>query len=104
MNHVIQGSAACLLKLLLPRLATFLRAHGGRIVLAIYDAVLIQFPLDNQGVVVAGAERIMIEAFQELFPGAKPAIDVNAKDVSCWNKDGASDSIDRLVENPFLRL
>lgn len=99
-NHQIQGGAATILKLLLPRLAKFCRAHGARILLTPYDAVVLHFPIEKKDVVLAGAEQIMKDAFVELYPGALPRIDINDADVTCWNKDGASDSIETLISNP----
>jgi len=89
-NAPIQGGGACVLKLLLPRLARYLEARGGRVVLPVYDAVVVQFPLDRQRELLAGAEQIMVTAMQELYPATRPRVDVNDADPSCWNKAGGS--------------
>lgn len=106
-NTPIQGGGACILKLALPRLQAFLAEHGGRVVLAIYDAVLIQVRLVDGQVqqhVVDGAKKIMIEAMRELYPATEPRIDVNGVDTSCWNKDGHSDSIESFLKDPTFKL
>lgn len=106
-NTVIQGGGACVLKLLLPRLQKFLALHGGRVVLAIFDAVVIQVPLRDGRVpveIVEGAKAIMVEAMRELYPATLPRVSVNDSDPSCWNKDGHSDSIERFLADPMFRL
>lgn len=102
-NFPIQGGGACVLKMLLPRLATFLAKSGGRLILPVFDAVVIQFPLDRKSEVCAGAARIMIEVFQELYSGTCPRVDINSKDPTCWNKNGRGDSIERFLQDPEFK-
>lgn len=106
-NTVIQGGGACVLKLLLPRLQRFLRQRGGRVVLAIHDAVLIQVVLHDGRVpseVVEGAKSIMVDAMRELYPATLPRVSENDVDPTCWNKDGHADSIERFMADPMFRL
>ncbi len=49
-NTIVQGGGAALLKLLLPRVAKFLDELDGGIVLPVFDALVIQFPLGKQDV------------------------------------------------------
>jgi DNA polymerase I-like protein with 3'-5' exonuclease and polymerase domains len=102
-NFAIQGASAGALKLALPRVHAFLRRHGGRLLLAPFDALVFQFPLGKQDVIVRGARRIFLAALRELFPGARPRADVNVGDVTCWNKGGRGDSIERFAENPEFK-
>ncbi|WP_426751127.1 DNA polymerase [Myxococcus sp. Y35] len=106
-NTVIQGGGACILKLLLPPLAAYLGRLGGRVVLPIFDAVLIQVPLIEGMVpsgIVDGARGLMVEAMRELYPATRPRVDVNDADPSCWNKDGHSNSIERFLADPMFKL
>jgi DNA polymerase-1 len=106
-NTPIQGGGACVLKLALPRLIAFLAARGGRVVLPIFDAFLIQVLLVDGAVpadVVKGAHDILVEAMRELYPATSPRISVNDADPRCWNKDGRSDSIERFAEDPTFKL
>ena len=103
-NTPIQGGGACILKLLLPRLAAFLEPRGGRVMLPIFDAALIQFPLDRQEELVNGAMKIMIATMRSLYPHSKPRVSVNVKAPWCWNKNGCHDSVERFLEDPDFRL
>jgi DNA polymerase I-like protein with 3'-5' exonuclease and polymerase domains len=103
-NTPVQSGAASVLKLLLPRLQEYLRSKGGRILIPVYDAVVIQYPLEKQGEVLKKAEKMMIEAFRDLFPELKPRVSVNADEPGCWNKDGHSDSIERFLSDPFFNI
>lgn len=102
-NFPIQGASACALKLALPRVHAFLRRHRGRLLLAPFDALVFQFPLEKQDAVVRGVRRIFLQALRDLFPGAHPRADVNVGDVTCWNKSGRGDSIERFAENPEFK-
>lgn len=102
-NAPIQGGGACVLKALLPSLQAFLLRHGGRVVLPIFDAVLIQYSCEHGPVVIHGARDLMIETMRRLFPGTQPRVDVNSKAPWCWNKNGRHDSIERFVDDPEFR-
>ncbi len=99
-NGPIQGGGACILKLLLPRVAAFLRRHGGRIVLPIFDAVLVQYPREARAAVLAGVPELMIEAMRELYPATRPRVDTTADAPHCWNKSDRADSIERFLADP----
>ncbi len=99
-NAPVQGGGACVLKLVLPRVARYLRARGGRVVLAIHDALLVLVPVAEQQELVNGSKALMIDGLRELYPGAEPRVDVNDADTSCWNYKGFGDSIERFVEDP----
>lgn len=102
-NAPIQGGGACVLKLLLPRLHEMLVQLGGRIVLPVYDAVVVQYPLAEKRMALDGAHAIMIDAMRELYPDLRPRVDVNDLDPSCWNKKGRGDSIERFAADPMFR-
>lgn len=97
-NTPVQGSAAGLLKILLPRLDVALAPLETHVVLAPYDAVLLQYPLDERRTVaLTTGAALMASTFRELFPGTEPRIDVNHEHPHCWNDDGRADSIDRFL-------
>ena len=103
-NTCIQGGGAAVLKILLPRLSAYLEPRGGRVVLPIYDAILIQFPLDRQAELVSGAKKIMIEAMRSLYPRTRPRVSINDSAPWCWNTSGVHDSVARFFEDPDFRL
>ncbi|TAK25732.1 MAG: hypothetical protein EPO40_22040 [Myxococcaceae bacterium] len=102
-NAPIQGGSACILKLLLPRLAAYLHRHGGRLVLPIFDAVLIQYPRHARQEMLRGVEVLMVEAMRELYPGTRPRVDVTAGAPSSWNKNNCADSIERFLADPEFK-
>lgn len=102
-NAPVQGGGACVLKLLLPRLSDLLASRGGRIVLPVFDAVVVQFPLVDQASVLEGCSSLMVETMRSLYPSTRPRVEVNDSDVSCWNKDGRSDSIARFLDDPDFK-
>lgn len=99
-NSTIQGGGADILKVLMPRLAAFLRQNDSRIVLPIFDAVLVSFPLNKKDVVLDGTEAIMVDTMREIYPGTQPRVDRNDLDPTCWNKAGHGDSIERFLKDP----
>jgi DNA polymerase-1 len=97
-NTPVQGSAACVLKVLLARLEAPLAALDARVLLAPYDAVLLQHPLDERGArALALVAETMKAVMREFFPGCEPRVDVNDADPSCWNDEGRSDSIENFL-------
>ncbi len=103
-NAPIQGGSACVQKLLLPRLAAFMRRHGGRIVLPIFDAMLVGYPREARDAVLAGAPMLMVETMRELYPATRPRVDTTAGAPWCWNKDDHADSIERFLADVEFKL
>lgn len=99
-NAPIQGGGACVLKRLLPRVQHYLAERGGRVLLPIFDALLVQYPRGTGAVVLPATEALMVDTMRELYPGTRPRVDVNAIATRCWNKNGYADSIERFVEDP----
>lgn len=95
-NTRVQGGAAAVLKVLLPRVARFLAQHGGRILLPAFDSLVIQYPSTLKAVVIKGVRALMLEAMQEIFPGTQPRVEANAHHPRCWNKFGP-DSIRKFA-------
>lgn len=102
-NAPVQGGAACVLKLALPKVEKFLREHEARILAAPYDALVIQYRIGAEKIVADGVSEIMKEAMQTLYPGTQPRVDVNDKSPTCWNKNGRADSIERFLEDPEFK-
>lgn len=97
-NTPVQGTAASVLKVLMARLEGLLTALDAGVVLAPYDAVLIQHPLDERGGrAIDLTTNSMLEVMREIVPGSVPRVDVNNADPSCWNDEGRSDSIERFI-------
>ena len=97
-NRPVQGSAANALKVLLARLEGLLPALDSHVVLAPYDAVLIEHPMDERRErAVSLTVKVMKDVMRELFPGCEPRVDVNGRDPSCWNKDGHGNSIENFL-------
>jgi hypothetical protein len=46
----------------------------------------------------------MQHALSAYYPRLRPRVDVNRVDVTCWNKDGHSDSLDRFLQDPTIRI
>lgn len=103
-NSVVQGGGACILKLLLVNLGRSLSEHSAHVVVAIHDSVVIECPLTAVDAVSQVVRLEMIAAMQSLYPDTDPRIDINAIDLSCWNKNGRSSSIEEFFNDPDLRL
>lgn len=102
-NAPIQGGSACIQKLLLPRMAAFMRGHGGRVVLPIFDAMLVDYPRDARDAVLAGVPTLMVEAMKELYPATMPRVDTTASAPWCWNKNNHHGSIERFLADPDFK-
>ena len=96
-NTPIQGSAAIVFK----RAVVLLdREFGGTttwVVLPVHDAVLIECDIESVDSVCARAAGLMRHAMRHYYPQLQPRIDVNTVDVTCWNKDGHGDSLERFL-------
>ena len=103
-NTPIQGGGACALKILLPRLADYLIPRGGRVVLPIHDAVLIQMPRRRMVKLAEGARQIMIDSIRSLYPSTRPGVSMIFDGTHCWCKDGIHDSVEQFLEDPFFTL
>jgi hypothetical protein len=87
------------LKVLLARLEPLLAALDASVILAPYDSVLLQHPLDERGaraVKLSAAE--MMGTMRVIVPGTEPRIDINNRDTGCWNDEGRSNSIAEFLE------
>lgn len=103
-NTPIQGSAAVVFKKAIVLLDTEFAGTTTKIVLPAHDSVLIE--CDRQAVddVCERAAALMRHALRHYYPQLQPRIDVNKIDVTCWNKDGRSDSLERFLADPETRI
>jgi hypothetical protein len=97
-NAPVQAAGAALLKILLPRLEAALAPLGARVVLPVFDAVVVQAPLDRLDQAGELTRSLMVDVYQEMFPGVRPRVEITKQDPSCWNKAGDSGSLRRFIE------
>ncbi len=69
-NYIIQGTGAELMLATLGRLPASLRELGGRILLSVYDEILLEVPEENAAAAVKATEEVINQAFTMLFPDA----------------------------------
>lgn len=96
-NTPIQGGATVVFKRAIVLLDREFAGTTTWIVLPVHDAVLIECDIESVDSVSARAAALMQHALRHYYPGLKPRIDVNMIDVSCWNKDGHGNSLDRFL-------
>ncbi len=98
-NNPIQGMCSVLFNIALLNCYEVAHRLGAKIILPLYDAMLVDCPLDTYEECIRVLKQIMENAFQSQFPDgiAKVCIDVNDKDPRCWNKNGLSDSLEKLA-------
>ena len=103
-NTPIQGGAAVVFKRAVVDLDREFRGSDVWLVLPIYDAVLIECPVDQVDEVVSRAVPIMEHALRTYYPALRPRVEVNRAHLECWNKDGHADSLDRFLADPTFSL
>ncbi len=103
-NTPIQGSAAAVFKLALVLLDREFRRSSTLLVLPVHDSILIECDLADVDRVAKRAVDLMSLALRTYYPKLQPRVDVNKADMSCWNKDGRSDSLDRFLQDPDIRI
>ncbi len=69
-NYIVQGTGAELMLATLGRLPALLRELGGRILLSVYDEILLEVPEENAEAAVKATEEAIRQAFSVLFPDA----------------------------------
>ncbi len=69
-NYIIQGTGAELMLAVLCKLPDLLRGTGGRILLSVYDEILLEVPEENAVAAVTATETAISRAFTMMFPGA----------------------------------
>jgi DNA polymerase-1 len=103
-NTPIQGSAAVVFKKAVVLLDAEFAGTSTQIVLPVHDSVLIECDLQAVDAVCERAAVLMGHALRHYYPQLQPRIDVYKVDVTCWNKDGRSDSFDRFLANPDITI
>lgn len=68
-NHVLQGTGADILRLLIVELDRHLPAYGAQLVLPLHDAVLVETPKDVKALVRELVGRIMLDIPKQIVPG-----------------------------------
>lgn len=107
-NTPIQGSASDILKHALVEMHEPLAALGARVILPVYDAVLVESPLKHFKDATKIARHYMVEAFRYFFPDSAPRIDINDKNPGTWCKPCDADekygmdSLDRFFKDPLM--
>ncbi len=96
-NTPIQGSAAVVFKRAIVLLDREFAGTTIWIVLPVHDSVLIECDIEDVDSVCTRATALMQHALRSYYPKLLPRVDVNKSDVTCWNKDGHSDSLDRFL-------
>jgi DNA polymerase-1 len=101
-NTPIQGSAAVVFKHAIVLLDREFRGGTVQLVLPVHDSILIECDLTEVADVTERAQFLMRHAIRSFYPQLQPRIDVNDADMSCWNKDGCGDSLDRFLQEPGI--
>ncbi len=102
-NNPIQGMCAILFNQALLQAYQAAARHNAAILFPLYDAIVCEAPLGSFEACITTMLEIFSNVFQSAFPDAitNVKLDVNQVDPSCWNDDGASDSLDNV---PFRRV
>ena len=74
------------------------------LVLPVHNAVLVECDLGEVDEVAKALVTIMTGAVRAYYPELRPRVDVNRADVTCWNKDGKSNSLEKFLEDPMYKL
>lgn len=69
----MQGGAADVLKVLLPRAHSYLRQVGGRILVPLFDSLVFQVPSEVLQEAAAIIEHEMVMAMLSIYPSTLPA-------------------------------
>ncbi len=97
-NTPIQAGAGVVFRKAVVDLYRHFRKTSTQIIFPVHDAVVVECDEDTIATVSDDLARIMSAAAQAYYPELDARVDVNTKDVSCWNKDGKSDSIERFLD------
>lgn len=97
-NAPVQGSGADVLKVTLPPVMAYANSIGGRVLLPVYDSLVVQLPMPLRQEHVETIQRLMVEGFRGLFPMLEPRVSVNQTAPHCWNHDGHVDSVQRFLD------
>lgn len=103
-NSPIQGTAGVVYRNAVVDISKHFHGTTTQLVLPIHDAVLIECDIANVEKVRGDVEILMRAAVRQYFPELNPKVEVNDIDLTCWNKDGKSDSIERFVNDPSFKL
>lgn len=96
-NSPIQAGAGVVFRAAVVDLYQHYRGTSIQLILPVHDAVVVECDAGDVAAVGADLERIMAQAVRRYYPALRPRIDVNDADPTCWNKDGASDALDRFL-------
>lgn len=97
-NTPLQGGAAVVFKRAVVALDRAFSGTTTRIVLPIHDAVLIECDEGAVEQIAEEASDLMRKAMSAVYPALQGRVELNAKDVSCWNKDGDAKSFERFAD------
>ena len=104
-NSPVQGLAAVIFRAASILVHRVLNALGGRLVMLNHDAFLYEVPRALAFEAREQVEAAMKQAFRELLGDlVQIRVDTDMTDLTCWNKDGHSDSFDLFLADPNFRL
>lgn len=103
-NSPIQGTAGVVYRKAVVDISKHFHETTTQLVLPIHDAVLIECDIANIEKVRGEVEILMRAAVRQYFPELNPKVEVNDIDLTCWNKDGKSNSIEKFVNDPSFKL
>lgn len=105
-NNPIQGMCAVLFNRALLQTYEAVGRYRGRVLLPLYDAVVVEGPLEFLSALERSVQEIFTNVFQRAFPDAIAPVklDVNDSEPSCWNDHGASNSLDEVPVKPMAAV
>jgi len=104
-NTGIQGLCAAVFRRACIYANKGLKAYRGRILLPIYDSLLISAPLDCLAEAATAVKAAMERAaLDELGDFVRMTADVETRNPSAWSKKGRIDSFDLFMADPSVRL
>jgi DNA polymerase-1 len=103
-NTPVQAGAGVVFRKAFVDLYWHFRGTNTMLVIPVHDSVLIECDLAELDHIRTDVPRIMVDAVRAYYPQLQTHVDVNDIDVTCWNKDGRSDSLDRFLEDPSFKI
>lgn len=75
-DFIMQSTVADILLCVLCAIASMARSLGGRLILTVYDSILIQVPIEKQDEGIKGLREIMERSFDNIAPGFKIPVEI----------------------------
>jgi hypothetical protein len=103
-NFPVQSSGATVFKKAIVDIYRAMKNDPFHLLVPLYDSVVFECPIDQLPATISSVKECMVKSMNFFFPALVPKISINDVDVTCWNSQGKTDSIEAFLNDPLSKI